>query len=104
MGKREILKHYKDSLKKWKSVLENILNEKQIDYIEKYDNECGFCRIHSECYFCPLNDINKHGYPYCRSVYLDILTLSDNLEFKEAEKLCKQFIAKIKREIKKVEG
>ena len=117
MRKREILKHYKNSLEKWEEIYTHFIGEnRRGDYVKDFWVECGFCEVHvrnwfgDNCEGCPLQRKNTKGIPYCQdsksnpSVGLNILKYCDKRRWKEAEKLCKQFIAKIKREIKKVEN
>ena len=110
MRKREILRHYKSSLEKWEQILGFIIRKEKKPY-SLYWTSCGFCEVHGTyCKKCPLEHINKSKMPYCydgnviRSVAGNILMFAIRGEWPKAEKLCKQFIAKIKREIKKVEN
>ena len=102
MRKIEILKHYKSSLKKWQGCLVDIENESDIDYDEKYRDNCGFCYVHmaeNDCRWCPLSQNMGN----CDKNFFETLRLCHYCDWVGAEKHCKLFIAKIKREIKKVE-
>lgn len=110
MNKKEILKHYGSSLKKWKSFLSDIQLERNLPYRELYWQPCGFCDVaYGMCSKCPLYKRRHEGIRYCNNdpdpittAYRIIRLVGGLANFKEAERLCIQFIKIIKQEIKKI--
>jgi hypothetical protein len=111
MVKKEILKHYRSSLKKWESMLKDVKAGTCRHYHLAYWNKCGFCEVFGlRCSKCPLYKRKYEGRRYCNNRIKDfsgaikIIRLAESGEFVEAERLCTQFIKIMKQEIEKVKN
>lgn len=103
MRKREILRHYKSSLEKWEFALCDVKNKANKDY-HHLNNQCGFCKVYRDsCKQCPLYN-EKTKQKYCPHTVENFVDFANVHEWTKTIKIAKALIAKIKREIKKVEN